>query len=81
MTPGATALIPADVRRDKGEEFIIDRWPTSRLIVASPCSGHGAKFAPAIGAKLARRATDPSYEVEPFFQLARFSTFAPSARM
>jgi hypothetical protein len=26
-------------------------------------------------------ATDPSYEVEPFFQLSRFSTFAPSARM
>jgi hypothetical protein len=50
------------------------------LIVASPCSGHGAK-PPAIGAKLARRATDPSYEVEPFFQLSRFSTFAPSARM
>jgi sarcosine oxidase len=74
-----TTTVPADVRSDKGEEFIIDRWPNSRLIVASPCSGHGAKFAPAIGAKLARLATDPSYEVEPFFQLSRFSAFAPSA--
>jgi hypothetical protein len=46
------------------------------LIVASPCSGHGAKFAP-IGAKLARLATDPKYEVEPFFQLSRFSAFGP----
>jgi hypothetical protein len=36
-----------------------------------------AKFAPAIGAKLARLATDPKYEVEPFFQLSRFSAFVP----
>lgn len=72
-----TNTVPADRRPDKGEEFIIDRWPNSRLIVASPCSGHGAKFAPAIGAKLARLATDPKYEVEPFFQLSRFSAFAP----
>ena len=47
-----------------------------RLIVASPCSGHGAKFAPAIGARLARLATEPDYEVEPFFQLSRYSAFA-----
>jgi sarcosine oxidase len=59
-----------------GEEFIIDRWPNSRLIVASPCSGHGAKFAPAIGEKLARLAIDPAYEVEPFFRLSRYSRFA-----
>src|ERR1700722_11571810 len=72
-----TNTLPADRRPDKGEEFIIDRWPNSRLIVASPCSGHGSKFAPAIGAKLARLATDPKYEVEPFFQLSRFSAFAP----
>jgi hypothetical protein len=37
--------------------------------------GAGAKFAAAIGQKLARRATDPSYEVEPFFQLSRYSAF------
>src|ERR1700722_12551757 len=49
-----TNTLPADRRPDKGEEFIIDRWPNSRLIVASPCSGHGSKFAPAIGEKLAR---------------------------
>jgi glycine/D-amino acid oxidase-like deaminating enzyme len=75
-----TNTVPADLRPDSGEEFIVDRWPNSRLIVASPCSGHGAKFAPAIGAKLARLATDPDYEVEPFFQLSRFSAFAPLAR-
>jgi sarcosine oxidase len=66
----------ADRRPDKGEEFIIDRWPDSRLIVCSACSGHGAKFAPAIGRRLARLATDPSYVAEPFFQLSRFSKFA-----
>jgi sarcosine oxidase len=71
-----TNTLPADRRPDKGEEFIIDRWPNSRLIVASPCSGHGAKFAPAIGEKLARLAVDPTYEVEPFFQLSRYSAFS-----
>jgi sarcosine oxidase len=71
-----TNTLPADRRPDKGEEFIIDRWPNSRLIVASPCSGHGAKFAPAIGEKLARLAIDSTYEVEPFFQLSRYSAFA-----
>ncbi len=71
-----TNTLPADRRPDKGEEFIIDRWPNSRLIVASPCSGHGAKFAPAIGEKLARLAIEPTYEVEPFFRLSRYSAFA-----
>ncbi len=71
-----TNTLPADRRPDNGEEFIIDRWRDQRLIVASPCSGHGAKFAPAIGARLARLATDPNYEVEPFFQLSRYAAFA-----
>jgi hypothetical protein len=71
-----TNTLKADRRPDKGEEFIIDRWPNSRLIVASACSGHGVKFAPAIGEKLARLAIDPAYEVEPFFQISRYSRFA-----
>jgi glycine/D-amino acid oxidase-like deaminating enzyme len=70
-----TNTLPSDCRPDKGEEFIIDRWPSSRLIVASPCSGHGAKFAPAIGEKLARLAIDPACELEPFFRLSRYSRF------
>jgi sarcosine oxidase len=37
-----TNTLPADRRPDKGKEFIIDQCPNSRLIVASPCSGHGA---------------------------------------
>ncbi len=36
------------------EDFVIDRAPVlDRIIVASPCSGHGFKFAPAIGEALA----------------------------
>ncbi|MBA3050838.1 FAD-dependent oxidoreductase, partial [Brevundimonas sp.] len=66
---------PADRRPDPGEEFIIDRWPGSRLIVASACSGHGAKFAPAIGDRLARLALEPDYLAEPFFRLSRYSAF------
>lgn len=71
-----TNTVPADRLPDAGEDFIIDRWPDSRLIVCSACSGHGAKFAPAIGQRLARLATDPSYEAESFFQLSRYSQFA-----
>jgi sarcosine oxidase len=66
---------PADRRGDAGGEFIIDRWPESPLVVASACSGHGAKFAPAIGERLASLALDPDYRVEPFFRLSRYAVF------
>ena len=40
-------------------DFIIDRLPGApNVIVASPCSGHGFKFAPAIGEVLAGLAID-----------------------
>lgn len=66
----------ADVRTDKGEEFVIDRLPQDpRIIVASPCSGHGAKFATAIGAMLADLALDPAFEAPKAFRLGRFSAF------
>jgi monomeric sarcosine oxidase len=70
---------PADRRPDRGEEFILDRWPASRLIVGSACSGHGAKFAPAIGERLARLAVEPGYRAEPFFRLSRYSAFPEDA--
>jgi sarcosine oxidase len=39
-------------------DFILDRLPSCRrIIVASPCSGHGFKFAPVIGEILADLAT------------------------
>jgi sarcosine oxidase len=39
------------------ETFIIER--RGRIVVGSPCSGHGFKFAPAIGERLAALATEP----------------------
>jgi sarcosine oxidase len=54
--------------------FIIDRHPAhSNVIVASPCSGHGFKFASAIGEVLADLAEDrvPAFDLGPF-SLARF---------
>ncbi len=71
------ALAP-DARPGEGEEFIIDRRPGDpRIIVASPCSGHGAKFATAIGEMLAELALNPGYAPPDPFRLDRFSTFAP----
>jgi sarcosine oxidase len=52
------------------EHFVIDRHPDEpAVIVASPCSGHGFKFASAIGSILADMATDR----EPGFDLSLFS--------
>ena len=36
------------------ERFILER--RGRVVIGSPCSGHGFKFAPAVGARLARMA-------------------------
>ena len=42
-------------------DFIIDRLPgAASIVVASPCSGHGFKFAPVIGEILADLATGQS---------------------
>ena len=54
--------------------FILDRHPKShRVIVVSPCSGHGFKFASAIGEIGAQLALgdEPSFDLEPF-RLSRF---------
>jgi sarcosine oxidase len=51
-------------------DFIIDRLPGNpQVIVASPCSGHGFKFAPAIGEILADLATTGATRHD----IARFS--------
>jgi sarcosine oxidase len=57
------------------EHFVIDRLPgDERVIVASPCSGHGFKFAPAVGEVLADLATgeQPRFDLTPF-ALARLA--------
>jgi sarcosine oxidase len=51
------------------EHFVLDRLPQDeRVIVASPCSGHGFKFAPALGEVLADLATgeQPRFDLAPF---------------
>ncbi|MBV8699008.1 MAG: N-methyl-L-tryptophan oxidase [Bradyrhizobium sp.] len=72
-----TNTAQADVVADDGGEFVIDRLPADpRIIVASPCSGHGAKFATAIGGMLADMALDPKVKAVAAFRLDRFSSFA-----
>jgi sarcosine oxidase len=67
----------ADARPDAGEEFIIDRLPDDpRIAVVSACSGHGAKFAPAIGDIAAGLVLDARFDADPAFRLDRFSSFA-----
>ena len=56
-------------------DFLIDRLPGSpQVIVASPCSGHGFKFAPVIGDILADLATSgaPGHDISRF-RLDRFA--------
>jgi sarcosine oxidase len=55
-------------------DFLLDRHPgDGRVLLCSPCSGHGFKFAPAIGEALADLVEDkvPRFDLGPF-RLARF---------
>ncbi len=56
------------------DDFILDRLPGApAIIVASPCSGHGFKFAPVIGEIVADLATDGATRHDiSRFRLARF---------
>lgn len=66
-----------DVDGSPAEEFILDRLPDDpRVLIASPCSGHGFKFAPAIAEILAELATDAAASAPEAFRLSRFSAFA-----
>jgi sarcosine oxidase len=56
--------------------FVIDRHPASeRVMIASPCSGHGFKHSPAIGEALADWAleTPARHDLSPF-RLNRFNS-------
>jgi sarcosine oxidase len=59
--------------------FVIDRHPEhERVIVASPCSGHGFKFAPAIGEALADLAEHGRTELPiDFLSARRMATTTP----
>ena len=57
-----------------GFSFVIDRHPEwERVLVASPCSGHGFKHSAAIGEALAERAIDGAsrFDLSPFSLAAR----------
>jgi len=57
------------------EHFLLDRHPDcAAVLIASPCSGHGFKFAPTIGEILADLAMDqaPEFDLTPF-ALSRFA--------
>ena len=58
------------------DHFVIDRHPASdRIIIASPCSGHGFKHSAAIGETLVQLALDGGSEFDiSGFSLARLST-------
>ena len=63
----------------RDEDFILDRHPADdRVVVASPCSGHGYKFAPAIGEILADLVTvgTARFDLAPF-RLDRAGAFGP----
>jgi sarcosine oxidase len=64
------------------EDFVIDRAPgNERIVVASPCSGHGYKFSPAIGLALADLAQTGRTAVDiRRFRLSRFGQEAAAAR-
>jgi sarcosine oxidase len=60
------------------DHFVIDHHPSHpSVIIASPCSGHGFKFASALGEVLADMATgDPIAFDTSLFSLARFTRVA-----
>lgn len=55
------------------QDFILDRHPAlPNVAVGAGFSGHGFKFAPAVGEALANLVTDPTYQTQGRFQLNRF---------
>ena len=55
------------------EHFVIDCHPESeRVVIASPCSGHGFKHSAAVGETLAQLALDGASDIDiSAFALAR----------
>jgi glycine/D-amino acid oxidase-like deaminating enzyme len=54
-------------------DFIVDRHPENpRIAIGTGFSGHGFKFAPAIGELLAELIVDPAARPIPRFSISRF---------
>lgn len=62
--------------------FVIDQWPESeRVLVVSPCSGHGFKHSAAIGEAVSQRLLDGASRIDlSSFGLGRFDVAPASAR-
>jgi glycine/D-amino acid oxidase-like deaminating enzyme len=61
-------------------DFIVDRHPAfPRVAIGAGFSGHGFKFAPAIGELLAELVVDPGAETIPRLRLSRFEKAATTA--
>jgi sarcosine oxidase len=77
VVPAGTRFITCRYTMLPGEDFLIDSLPGEpRVIVASPCSGHGFKFASVVGEILA----DLALEGGTGLPIARFSFSALEAR-
>lgn len=63
--------------------FVIDHWPDSeRVLVVSPCSGHGFKHSAAIGEAVSQRLLDGASRIDlSSFRLDRFDASLASARI
>jgi sarcosine oxidase len=58
-------------------DFIVDRLPVGPPVaIGAGFSGHGFKFAPAIGELLADLVSDPAARPIPRLSLSRFATIA-----
>ena len=75
ITTGSVKTVPCLYTQTPDFHFLIDRHPTmDRVLVASPCSGHGFKHSAAIGECLAQWVVDgrPGIDLSSF-ALGRFS--------
>jgi len=61
--------VPPTAHHHANEDFILDRPGGGPFVVASPCSGHGAKFAPLVGEIIADLAAGGT-TADPRFTLA-----------
>jgi sarcosine oxidase len=66
-----------------GSRFLVDRHPDSdRVLVVSPCSGHGFKHSAALGEAIAERVVEGASRLDLApFALERFAVRSPAARV
>lgn len=72
LNPDASEFLSCTYTKTPSNDFVLDRC--GRVVVASPCSGHGFKFTPTLGGLIADLATEPDHaptsSVPELFRLA-----------